>query len=234
MDPVGRNSAPNDNCKRTLERDRIHWRSDPAQPGNPFHVTWTPEDCSWMEAGNLDIRGRLVRPGMHWYLPGRDAGMYYVANIFEMEGTILGRRVRGMIGFDPIYMFEGGEIYRTRDALVQEKLELVWYTWATRYKDGSIEGFSWRKFAKSPTFGALGGLIASAQTQALGFLLLAAIGSMRMFLELFFKILVPGYVPGKFRSMSGPFTRWAWQRRFFLVPYTTTWVLYVVWLARTV
>jgi len=105
---------------------------------------------------------------------------------------------------------------------------------AGAYKDGSIEGFSWRKFAKSPTFGALGGLIASAQTQALGFLLLAAIGSMRMFLELFFKILVPGYVPGKFRSMSGPFTRWAWQRRFFLVPYTTTWVLYVVWLARTV
>ena len=76
---------------------------------------------------------------MHWYLPGRDAGMYYVANIFEMEGTILDREVRGMIGFDPIYMFEGGEIYETKDALVQEKLELVWYTWATRYKDGSVD-----------------------------------------------------------------------------------------------
>ncbi len=35
----------------------IHWRSDPAQPGNPFHVTWTPDDCSWFEEGAMDIRG---------------------------------------------------------------------------------------------------------------------------------------------------------------------------------
>jgi hypothetical protein len=139
MHPAGRGSVPNDNCRRTLERERIHWRSDTSQRGNPFHITWTPDDCSWKEEGAMDIRGTLVKPGMHWYLPGRDAGMYYVANIFEMEGTILDRKVRGMIGFDPIYMFEGGEIYRTKDALVQEKLELVWYTWATRYKDGSID-----------------------------------------------------------------------------------------------
>ncbi len=139
MHAAGRTSVPNDNCRRTLEADRIHWRSDPAQPGNPFHVTWTPDDCNWVEEGAMDVRGRLVKPGMHWYLPGRDAGMYYVANIFEMEGTILGRKVRGMIGFDPIYMFEGGEIYKSKDALVQEQLELVWYTWATRYKDGSID-----------------------------------------------------------------------------------------------
>lgn len=139
MHPSGRASVPNDGYRRTLEDGRIHWRSNPTLAGNPFHVTWTPEDCSWFEEGAMDVRGTLVKPGMHWYLPGRDAGMYYVANIFEMSGTILGRPVRGMIGFDPIYMFEGGEIYRTKDALVQEKLELVWYTWATRYKDGSID-----------------------------------------------------------------------------------------------
>jgi hypothetical protein len=139
MHPVGRNSVPNDGCSKSLEGDRIHWRSHPGMPGNPFHVTWTPEDCSWREAGALDVRGRLLKPAMHWYLPGRDAGMYYVANIFEMEGVILGKRVRGLIGFDPIYMYEGGEIYKTKDALVQERLELVWYTWATRYKDGTLD-----------------------------------------------------------------------------------------------
>ena len=32
------------------------------------------------------------------------------------QGTILGQKVRGMNGFDPIDMFEGGEIYRTKDA----------------------------------------------------------------------------------------------------------------------
>ncbi|NUY29187.1 hypothetical protein F0160_01485 [Paraburkholderia sp. JPY303] len=139
MHPVGKNSVPNDGCSKTLEGERIHWRSHPQAPGNRFHVTWTPDECSWYEENGMDIEGRLVKPGMHWYLPGRDAGMYYVANIFEMEGTILGKKVRGMIGFDPIYMYEGGEIYKTKDALVQEKLELIWYTWATRYKDGSID-----------------------------------------------------------------------------------------------
>lgn len=96
------------------------------------------------------------------------------------------------------------------------------------YKDGTIEGFSWRKFAKSPTFGALGGLIASGHTESLAFLLLASIGSMRMFLELLFKIVVPSYAPGKFRSMTGPFTNWLEWRRHFLVPYVATWALYVV------
>ena len=139
MHPAGKKSARNDNHSRTLEDGRVHWRSDPKDPGSPFHVTWTPDDCSWVEEGVMDVRGTLVKPGMHWYLPGRDAGMYYIANIFEMEGTILGKKVRGMIGFDPVHMFEGGEVYQTKDALVQEQLELVWYTWATRYKDGSID-----------------------------------------------------------------------------------------------
>ncbi len=96
------------------------------------------------------------------------------------------------------------------------------------YKDGAIEGFSWRKFAKSPTFGALGGLIVSGHTDNLAFLLLAAIGNMRMFLELLFKIVVPSYAPGKFRSMTGPFTQWLAWRSHFLVPYVATWALYVV------
>jgi len=41
------------------------------------------------------------------------------------------------------------------------------------YKDGSIEGFSFRKFLKSPTFGALGGLIACLHTDNPAFLMLA-------------------------------------------------------------
>jgi len=97
---------------------------------------------------------------------------------------------------------------------------------AGAYKDGSIEGFSAMKFMKSPTFGLAGGAIASLHTTDLAFLLLAAIGSMRMFLELLFKVLVRGYAPGKFRSMTGPFTAWVGRRRYFLVPYAATWVLY--------
>lgn len=98
---------------------------------------------------------------------------------------------------------------------------------AGAYKDGTVEGFSLPKFFKSPVFGLIGGLIAALHTTNLAFLLLASIGSMRMFLELLFKVLVRGYAPGKFRSMHGAFDAWARRRRVFLVPYAATWVLYV-------
>ncbi len=103
---------------------------------------------------------------------------------------------------------------------------------AGAYKDGSIEGFSWWKFAKSPSFGALGGLIASAHTTDLAFLFLASIGSMRMFLELLFKMVRSNYAPGKFRSMKGPYVDWLRWRRHFIPPYVATWMLYVVLCSR--
>jgi hypothetical protein len=96
------------------------------------------------------------------------------------------------------------------------------------YKDGSIEGFYWRKFAKSPTFGALAGVIVSGHTADHFFVLLSAFGSMRMFLELLFKMVARDYAPGKFRSMTGPFVEWTARRRLFLTPYALTWLLYVV------
>ena len=93
------------------------------------------------------------------------------------------------------------------------------------YKDGTIEGFSWMKFAKSPTFGALGGLIVALHTTSLAYLLLGSVGTERMINELAFKILRPGYVPGKFPSLVARFPEWEQRRRRFLVPYAATWVL---------
>jgi len=95
------------------------------------------------------------------------------------------------------------------------------------YKDGLIEGFYLRKFLKSPVFGALAGLVASVHTASPSYLLLCAIGGERMINELLFKLLVKGYVPGKFRSMTGPFQEWMRWRRYFLAPYAATWVLAV-------
>jgi len=103
---------------------------------------------------------------------------------------------------------------------------------AGAYKDGAIEGFSFRKFLKSPTFGALGGLIASLHTTSLSFLLLAAIGSMRMFNELLFKMIVKNYTPGKFKALIGPHQEWLRLRRYFLAPYAATWLLYLAFFVR--
>jgi hypothetical protein len=139
MDPIGRDSAVNDGHSFGVEDGKAVWRSSPDVPGNPFLAEWTPETCRWVEEGAMDIRGTLVKPGLQWYLPSASCAMSYVACIFQVEGECMGRKVRGFIGFDVMYMYEGGECYQTKDALVQEKLELMWYTWATRYKDGSID-----------------------------------------------------------------------------------------------
>lgn len=102
------------------------------------------------------------------------------------------------------------------------------------YKDGLIEGFSFRKFLKSPVFGALSGVIVSFHTSSPAFLLLASYGSMRMFNELFFKMVVRDYTPGKFKSLVGPFQEWMRKRRYFIPPYAATWVLYMILLVHVV
>lgn len=139
LDKAGRNSAPNDNHFFGREGDKAVWRSSPEVSGSPFLAEWWPEGCRWIEEEVMDIKGSLVKPGLQWYIPSRSCAMSYLGCIMEMEGVIKDRKVKGMIGFDVIYMYAGGECHVTKDPLVQENLELCWYTWATRYKDGSID-----------------------------------------------------------------------------------------------
>jgi hypothetical protein len=96
---------------------------------------------------------------------------------------------------------------------------------AGAYKDGYIEGFKFRKFLKSPVAGAIGGLLVSFHTNQLEFLVLGTIALERMFNELLFKLMRPGYVPGKFHLQAPLYPEWLARRRWFLVPYALTWVL---------
>lgn len=83
----------------------------------------------WQENDVLDLEGDLVGSGLHWYLPGRDIGMYYTSEIFEVSGSIYGERVRGFVPFDPVYMADGAVLYADKDVLEGERLCLAWYTW---------------------------------------------------------------------------------------------------------
>ncbi|MFE9320793.1 hypothetical protein ACIHDR_13150 [Nocardia sp. NPDC052278] len=140
MHPCGRSAAPHTNFVRELVGDNaVEWRSTPDAEGAPFRVQWRPDGCTWIEEGTFELEGKMIRPGMQWYVPGPNASLAYIATIFELEGTIFGRKCRGLIGFDQIYMYEGGEVYKTKDPLIEEGLEMLWYTWATRYKDGSVD-----------------------------------------------------------------------------------------------
>ena len=140
MHPSGLASAPHVHPIRELVGDdAVEWRSDPAVAGAPFRLRWANATCEWVEEGTFDLRGTLVGPGMQWYVPGPKAALAYVSTIYLLEGTIFGRPCRGLIGFDQIYMYAGGEVYRTLDPLIEDGLEHLWYTWATCYQDGSFD-----------------------------------------------------------------------------------------------
>ncbi len=138
--PCGKQAAAHvDPVRELVGDDAIEWRSNPAAQGAPFRARWANDTCEWIEEGTFELQGKLVGPGMQWYVPGVHGSMAYVATIYQLEGTILGRSCRGFIGFDQVHMYAGGEVYRTLDPLIERGYEHLWYTWATRYTDGSIE-----------------------------------------------------------------------------------------------
>jgi hypothetical protein len=140
MHPCGRSSATHvDPVRELVANDAVEWRSNPDVDGAPFHARWANSSCEWTEQGTFELAGSLVGPGMQWYVPGVRASMAYLATIYQLEGTIFGRPCQGFIGFDQIHMYEGGEVYQKLDPLIEDGLEHLWYTWATRYSDGSVE-----------------------------------------------------------------------------------------------
>jgi hypothetical protein len=67
--------------------------------------------------------------------------MMYCSQFYLGEGTIFGTPVWGFLGFDQVYLPRPLRLY-VNDPWVGEQsegLELAWYTWGTRYTDGSWE-----------------------------------------------------------------------------------------------
>jgi hypothetical protein len=140
MHESGRTSAPHtEPIRELIDDDSIEWRSNPEVQGAPFRLRWANETCEWVEEGIFDLKGTLIKPGMQWCVPGPRAGLAYIATIYLLDGTIFGRPCRGLIGLDQIHMYEGGEVYQTLDPLIEDGLEHLWYTWATVYKDGTLD-----------------------------------------------------------------------------------------------
>jgi hypothetical protein len=124
---------------QTLEGDVCRWRSQPTDAGNPWEVTASSEAMSWREDGLFDIGGRLLGVGMQWYLPGVDWGTYYASQIYEVFGECLGHKVKGIISVDQAYLVEGGAIHYQKDLVVNNNMHVIWWNFATVYKDGTFD-----------------------------------------------------------------------------------------------
>jgi len=128
--------------ERGLEGDTASWSSLKGEAGNPWHITASGERMTWKEEGLFDLHGPLIGNGMQWYLPGVDWGTLYVSQVYDLSGTCEGRAVKGVIALDQAYMAEGGAIHFKKDLVVNNKMHVVWWTFATIYKDGTWDSGS--------------------------------------------------------------------------------------------
>jgi hypothetical protein len=122
--------------QRSLEDDRLVWQS--SEPGD-MQLLLGSKDVTWRERDLIEVAGEQVGPGLHWYLPGDDAALYYPTATWQVSGTALGRPVQGFLFYEEAYMPPGGRLYVTHDPLLGDELHTTWYSWATRWDDGSLE-----------------------------------------------------------------------------------------------
>jgi hypothetical protein len=124
---------------QTLDGDTCIWRSQPTDVGNAWQVTASGKEFSWREDGLFNIGGRLLGVGMQWLLPGVDWGTFYNSQIYEVFGECLGHKVKGVICLDQPYLAEGGAIHYQKDLVVNNGMHVIWWNFATVYKDGSYD-----------------------------------------------------------------------------------------------
>lgn len=120
------------------DADRIRWRSPEALPDvkHPFSFSTTTEKASWVEGDLLEIDGRMLRPGMQWYCPNPRYPGLYALHVYQAEGTILGRKVKGWFGYDFIYFLPG---VPWQKGPYPGRLETAYHTLANEYDDGTVE-----------------------------------------------------------------------------------------------
>ena len=123
--------------ERALEGGSMRWSSVVGEEGNSWRVRASGERISWVEEGLFDLSGRLMGEGFQWYLPGPEWGMFYVSQLYELQGTCEGRAVRGAMALDQPYMVEGGAIHFQKDPIVHNKKHIAWWSFVTVYKDGT-------------------------------------------------------------------------------------------------
>lgn len=127
---------------QSFDREAVTWTSQPGEAGNPWTLTASGAALSWREEGLFDLRGPLLGTGMQWYLPGVDWGTFYASQLYDLAGTCQGRPVKGIVALDQVYMAEGGAIHFQKDLIVNNNKHVLWWTFATVYKDGSFDAGS--------------------------------------------------------------------------------------------
>lgn len=127
---------------QSFDGDAVHWSSQPTEAGNPWTLSASGERLAWREEGLFELHGPLLGTGMQWYLPGVDWGTFYVSQLYDLSGTCEGRPVKGIMALDQAYLAEGGAIHFKKDLVVNNKMHVLWWSFATIYQDCSFDAGS--------------------------------------------------------------------------------------------
>lgn len=127
---------------QTFDGESVRWSSVQGEAGNPWSITASGERMHWREEGLFDLQGPLIGSGMQWYLPGVDWGTFYVSQLYDLSGMVEGRQVKGVVALDQVYLAEGGAIHFQKDLVVNNKMHVIWWSFATLYKDGTFDAGS--------------------------------------------------------------------------------------------
>ena len=123
----------------SLDGDICRWQSRAEDAGARWEVAASGTGLRWVEEGLFDLSGPLLGVGMQWYLPGVDWGTFYVSQAYDVSGVCQGRDVKGVILIDQPYLVEGGAIHFHKDLIVNNKMHVIWWTFANVYADGSFD-----------------------------------------------------------------------------------------------
>jgi hypothetical protein len=132
-----RYAAPSRAIEGRMDGESALFTTSPAA-GAYMALRLGSERVSYLEEGVVQVEGSRACSGLQWYVPGRDAALYYTTQTWMVEGELLGRPVRGFLFYEEAYMPPGGRLYVTYDPLT-EAPHITWYSWATRWEDGITE-----------------------------------------------------------------------------------------------
>ena len=134
----GARTAPrSDGLRRTPRSDGVRFASTSSDTG-AMQLDLGVDSFAYREDGLVDVAGQRNCPALQWYLPGPEAAVLYLTQTWEVEGSVLGREVRGFLSWEEAYMYPGGRMYIAKDPLDAVDY-FSWYSGATRFSDGTTE-----------------------------------------------------------------------------------------------
>lgn len=140
VNPASMATGYNIDTKTEVSDDSIVWSIDEvSDQRRGLHAVYRADRLEYREDGLIDVSGPSLKPGLQWYLPGRDNGLFYASQTFACEGTIMGTPVKGFLFIEQAYMQPDSVLYAVNDVLVGAETHLTWYSFATQYEDGSFE-----------------------------------------------------------------------------------------------